>query len=153
MYGIKKLYSNECADIWYIVPVVKGLFHRMELFVMGLGNESISFLVRIIMDDLDGFLSNKERSLRGRIYSTLGTWLEYINDASAEDKEIILNEIHETLGEMSVWEYDQNEQNEIVARMYQYFSELYGTEDHIKDFATLLVNYYKKELKAEFKYV
>ncbi|MEC4565404.1 hypothetical protein L8C07_05555 [Paenibacillus sp. CMAA1739] len=120
---------------------------------MGLGNESISFLIRIIMDDLSDFLSERERSLTRQVYNTLGTWLEFINDASAEDKEIILNEIHEALGEMSVWEYDQDEQTKIAARMYQYFSEFYGTEDHIRDFSSLLVNYYKKELEEEFKYV
>ncbi|WP_340018395.1 hypothetical protein [Paenibacillus sp. FSL H3-0457] len=119
---------------------------------MKLGNESISFLVRIILDDLNEFLSERERSLGKALCNTLSIWLEYISGASPEEKEIIMNEIHEALSDMSVWEYDPNEQKQIVVRMYQYFSDFYGQEEHIKDFADLFVDYYKQEVKAEFKF-
>ncbi|MGR6760372.1 hypothetical protein ACU1JV_00820 [Paenibacillus sp. T2-29] len=117
---------------------------------MELGNESISFLIKLIMDDLGEFLSERERSLNKTVCNTLSIWLEFIYKASDEEKEIILNEIHEALGHMSVWEYDQDEQKRLVEKMYQYFTEFYGSEEHIKDFANLFVNYYKKEVKAEF---
>lgn len=68
------------------------------------------------MDDLDNFISERERSLNTQICNNLSSWLEYVTDVSIEEKEVILNEIHESLGEMSVWESDHNEQNEIIAK-------------------------------------
>jgi hypothetical protein len=119
---------------------------------MGIGNESTSFLVKIIMDDLNEFLSDRESTLTGVVCNSLGTWLEFMHETTDEDKEVILNEFHEALGNMSVWEYDQVEQKQIVEKMYQYFTEYYGTEEHVKYFADLFVNYYKTEEKAEFKF-
>ncbi|MEJ3719179.1 hypothetical protein WGM54_14250 [Paenibacillus polymyxa] len=119
---------------------------------MGIGNESISFLVKIIMDDLNEFLSERELTLTSAVCDSLGTWLEFMHEATDEDREVILNEFHEALGHMNVWEYDQTEQKQIVEKIYQYFTEFYGTEEHVRYFADLFVDYYKAEVKEEFNF-
>ncbi|OAB39282.1 hypothetical protein PMSD_04965 [Paenibacillus macquariensis subsp. defensor] len=118
---------------------------------MELGNEAITFLIRTILEDLDNYIEQREQSLKTPIYNNIGTWLEYVEESSPDELEIIMNEVHESISEMSVWEYDHDEQNALVGKMYQYFAEFYGTEDHIKYFSSLLVNYYRKQIKSEFK--
>ncbi|MEK4006398.1 hypothetical protein [Paenibacillus sp. FSL H3-0333] len=117
---------------------------------MSLSEESITFTVGLIMKDLDSYIEGRDALLNKEIYNDLDTWLEYFEDASDQEKSTVLDEVHERLGDMSVWVYDHEEQQDILNKISIYFISNYGSEGHIKFFCKLIIDYLKKELKNEF---
>jgi hypothetical protein len=76
---------------------------------MSLSEDSIIFTVGLIMKDLDNYIEGRVALLNKEIYNDLDTWLEYFEGATDQEKNIVLEEIHERLGDMSVWVYGQDE--------------------------------------------
>ncbi|MCM3628777.1 hypothetical protein M3194_15645 [Paenibacillus glycanilyticus] len=118
---------------------------------MELRAASLEYLIRILMNDLDQFISNNESIFDSSVYVTLESWMSYFDGEVEDDEfEIMDNQIHDYLGDMSIWDYDKDFQLSVVKRILFYFESKYGKESYVKLVADRVVNIYLEELSSEF---
>ncbi|MGG2091289.1 hypothetical protein AB1283_00800 [Bacillus sp. S13(2024)] len=120
-----------------------------------IGSISTKYIIRLIMHDLETFISSRERKLNfcsesvDPVDELIADWLEWFEEypkgiAQDELKEIE-REIGEYMGSMSIWSHDEDERQEYINKFGKYFGEYRG-------FLQLFVDVYKEELKDELSY-
>ncbi|TKI84077.1 hypothetical protein [Bacillus mycoides] len=121
-----------------------------------IGNVSTSYIIRLILDDLDTYITAGKREFNfcSEIENTsvedmIANWLEWFNDypqgiLSDELKEI-KREIGELMGNMSIWSHHTEEREEFLRYFSNYFGEYTG-------FFKLVKDVYIEELKDDLLY-
>ncbi|MFD0587728.1 hypothetical protein ACFQZE_06915 [Paenibacillus sp. GCM10027627] len=118
---------------------------------MELRAASIEYLIRIIMEDLHQFIEGEESILDSKVYGTLESWMSYFEgEVQLEEYELIDNQIHDYLYEMSIWEYGIEFQTSVAKKIRLYFKLKYSEEPYVKLLADRIVNYYLVEIQKEF---
>lgn len=116
---------------------------------MNLSSASLSYIVGMILNDLNSFLEGEEKYLSKAAKKDLIDWFDWAtsNSVTAEEENIIFEEIHESLQAMAVWFDSPEKQGEVFAKIDEYFETSYGQFEEVKKFSQLVLDYYKKELQ------
>ncbi|PIE92715.1 hypothetical protein CO726_25030 [Bacillus fungorum] len=121
-----------------------------------IGDISTSYIIRLILDDLNTFITTGKRQFNfcsesgiSSVEELISDWLEWFNDypegMSPDELKEIEQEIGELLGSMSIWSHDTEEREEFIEQFSDYFGEYIG-------FFKLVSDVYLEELKDELSY-
>ncbi|AAM26144.1 MULTISPECIES: hypothetical protein [Bacillus] len=121
-----------------------------------IGNVSTSYIIRLILNDLDTFITAGKREFNfcsesglSFVEELLADWLEWFNDypqgiSPGELKEI-KREIGELMGSMSIWSHHTEEREGFIKQFRDYFGGYIG-------FCKLVRDVYIEELKDDLLY-
>ncbi|MCY8952458.1 hypothetical protein MOE39_01075 [Bacillus cereus] len=121
-----------------------------------IGNVSTSYIIRLILNDLDTFITAGKRQFNfcsesgiSSVEELIADWLEWFNDysegMSPDELKEIEKEIGELMGSMSIWTHHLEEREEFIKQFSSYFGEYIG-------FFKLVRDVYLEELKDELSY-
>ncbi|MDA2141263.1 hypothetical protein PDN64_24585 [Bacillus cereus group sp. Bc256] len=121
-----------------------------------IGKVSTSYIIRLILDDLNTFITTGKRqcnfcseSKKSSVEELIGDWLEWFDDypegISPDELKEIEKEIGELMGSMSIWSHHTEEREEFIKRFSDYFGKFIG-------FFKLVRDVYREELKYELSY-
>lgn len=121
-----------------------------------IGNASTSYIIRLILNDLDTFITAGKREFdfcsESRVSSVeklLADWLEWFNDypqgISPGELKGIERKIGELMGSMFIWSHHIEEREEFIKQFSDYFGKYIG-------FFKLVRDVYLEELKDELSY-
>ncbi|MEK4599059.1 hypothetical protein MKY21_28400 [Bacillus sp. FSL R9-9497] len=121
-----------------------------------IGNVSTSYIIRLILNDLDTFITGEKRQFNfcsesgvSPVEKLIADWLEWFNDypqgISPDELKGIEREIGELMGSMSIWSYHSEEREEFIKQFSNYFGEYMGFFKVVRDV-------YLEELKDELSY-
>ncbi|HHT7061250.1 TPA: hypothetical protein ACTZ5S_003648 [Bacillus cereus] len=121
-----------------------------------IGNVSTSYIIRLILNDLDTFITAGKREFDfcsesevSPVEELLADWLEWFNDypqgISPDELKEIEKEIGELMGSMSIWSHHTEEREEFIKKFSSYFREYIG-------FSKLVRDVYIEELKDDLLY-
>ncbi|MGW5955896.1 hypothetical protein [Bacillus mycoides] len=121
-----------------------------------IGNVSTSYIIRLILDDLDTYITAGKREFNfcSEIENTsvedmIANWLEWFNDYPqgilSDELNEIKREIGELMGNMSIWSHHSEEREEFIKKFSSYFGEYIGFFNLVKDV-------YIEELKDDLSY-
>ncbi|MED1900011.1 hypothetical protein P4V05_07395 [Bacillus thuringiensis] len=116
-----------------------------------IGNVSTSYIIRLILNDLDTFITAGKRGFNfcsesgvSSVEELIADWLERFNDypqgISPDELKEIEREIGELMGSMSIWSLHTDEREEFIKKFNSYFGEYIG-------FFKLVKGVYIEELK------
>ncbi|WP_422425033.1 hypothetical protein [Bacillus sp. PSXD-155] len=109
-----------------------------------IGKVSTSYIIRLILNDLDTFITAEKGQFNfcseSRISSVeelIADWLEWFNDypegISPEELKEIERELGELMGSMSIWSHHIEEREEFIKQFSDYFGEYMGFFNLVKD--------------------
>lgn len=109
-----------------------------------IGKVSTSYIIRLILNDLDTFITAEKRQFNFCSESRISTveeliadWLEWFNDypegISPEELKEIERELGELMGSMSIWSHHIEEREEFIKQFSDYFGEYMGFFNLVKD--------------------
>ncbi|PGB70054.1 hypothetical protein [Bacillus wiedmannii] len=121
-----------------------------------IGNMSTSYIIRLILNDLDTFITAGKREFNfcsesgiSSVEELIADWLEWFNDypqgLSPDELKEIEREIGELMGSMSIWSLHTNEREEFIKKFNSYFGGYIG-------FFKLVKDVYIEELKNDLSY-
>ncbi|WP_219375167.1 hypothetical protein [Bacillus mycoides] len=121
-----------------------------------IGNVSTSYIIRLILNDLDTFITAGKRQFNfcsesgiSSVEELIADWLEWFNDypedMSPDELKEIEKEIGELMGSMSIWSHHAEEREEFIKKFSSYFGEYIGFFNIVKDV-------YIEELKDDLLY-
>ncbi|PEV36717.1 hypothetical protein COK37_13180 [Bacillus thuringiensis] len=121
-----------------------------------IGNMSTSYIIRLILNDLDEFITGGKRQFNfcsesgiSSVEELIADWLEWFNDypqgISADELKEIEREIGELMGNMLIWSHHIEEREGLIKKFGDYFGEYIG-------FFKLVRDVYLEELKDELSY-
>ncbi|MEH7061821.1 hypothetical protein [Bacillus wiedmannii] len=121
-----------------------------------IGNVSTSYIIRLILNDLDTFITAGKREFNfcsesgiSSVEELIADWLEWFNDypqgLSPDELKEIEREIGELMGSMSIWSLHTNEREEFIKKFNSYFGGYIG-------FFKLVKDVYIEELKNDLSY-
>lgn len=121
-----------------------------------IGNVSTSYIIRLVLNDLDTFITAGKREFDfcsesgvSPVEELLADWLEWFNDypqgISLGELKEIKREIGELIGSMSIWSHHIEEREGFKKQFSDYFGEYIG-------FCKLVRDVYLEELKDELSY-
>ncbi|MDR4943120.1 hypothetical protein COM47_23340 [Bacillus wiedmannii] len=121
-----------------------------------IGNVSTSYIIRLILNDLDTFITAGKREFNfcsesgiSPVEELIADWLEWFNDypqgISPDELKGIEREIGELMGSMSIWSLHTNEREEFIKKFNSYFGGYIG-------FFKLVKDVYIEELKNDLSY-
>lgn len=119
-------------------------------------NMSTSYIIRLILNDLDEFITGRKRQFNfcsesgiSSVEELIADWLEWFNDypqgISADELKEIEREIGELMGSMFIWSHHIEEREGLIKKFGDYFGEYIG-------FFKLVRDVYLEELKDELSY-
>ncbi|QWG81545.1 MULTISPECIES: hypothetical protein [Bacillus cereus group] len=109
-----------------------------------IGNVSTSYIIRLILNDVDTFITAGKRQFNfcsesgiSSVEELIADWLEWFNDypegISLDELKEIEKEIGELMGSMSIWSHHTEEREEFIKKFSSYFGEYIGFFNLIKD--------------------
>jgi hypothetical protein len=109
-----------------------------------IGNVSTSYIIRLILNDLDTFITAGKRQFNfcsksgiSSVEELIADWLEWFNDypegISPDELKEIEKEIGELMGSMSIWSHHTEEREEFIKKFSSYFGEYIGFFNLVKD--------------------
>ncbi|RHW07183.1 hypothetical protein [Bacillus cereus] len=121
-----------------------------------IGNVSTSYIIRLVLNDLDGFITAGKREFNfcsesgvSSAEELIADWLEWFNDypqgISPDELKEIEREIGELMGTTFIWSHHIEEREGFIKQFSDYFGEYIG-------FCKLVRDVYLKELKDELSY-
>lgn len=121
-----------------------------------IGNVSTSYIIRLILDDLDTYITAGKRefnfsseTVNSSVEDMISNWLEWFNDYPQgillDDLKEIKREIGELMGCMFIWSQHTEERDEFIKKFSSYFGEYIGFSNLVKDV-------YIEELKDDLSY-
>ncbi|MEC3263233.1 hypothetical protein P9133_01890 [Bacillus thuringiensis] len=121
-----------------------------------IGNVSTSYIIRLILNDLDTFITTGKRELNfcsefgiSPVEELVADWLEWFNaypqGILPDELKEIEREIGELMGNMSIWSHHTEEREEFIKKFSSYFGEYIGFSNLVKDV-------YIEELKDDLSY-
>ncbi|HGP3676969.1 MULTISPECIES: hypothetical protein [Bacillus cereus group] len=121
-----------------------------------IGSVSTSYIIRLILNDLDTFITAGKREFDfcsesgvSSVEELLADWLEWFNDypqgISPDELKGIEREIGELMGSMFIWSHHIEEREGFIKQFSDYFGEYIG-------FCKLVKEIYLGELKDELSY-
>lgn len=121
-----------------------------------IGNVSTSYIIRLILDDLDTYITAGKREFNfssetanSSVEDMISNWLEWFNDYPQgillDDLKEIKREIGELMGSMSIWSHHTGERKEFLKKFSNYIREHTGFSRMVKDV-------YIEELKDDLLY-
>ncbi|PHB12105.1 hypothetical protein COE84_13390 [Bacillus wiedmannii] len=121
-----------------------------------IGNMSTSYIIRLILNDLDTFITAGKREFNfcsesgiSSVEELIADWLKWFNDypqgLSPDELKEIEREIGELMGSMSIWSLHTNEREEFIKKFNSYFGGYIG-------FFKLVKDVYIEELKNDLSY-
>ncbi|MDA2269263.1 hypothetical protein PDN28_25820 [Bacillus cereus] len=121
-----------------------------------IGNVSTSYIIRLILDDLNTYTTTGTRQFKfcsdsglSSVEELISDWLEWFNDypkdISLDELKEIEQEIGELMGSMSIWSHQTEEREEFIKKFKSYFGEYIG-------FFKLVKDVYIEELKDDLSY-
>ncbi|OJD97955.1 hypothetical protein A9487_24995 [Bacillus cereus] len=121
-----------------------------------IGSVSTSYIIRLILNDLDTFITAGKREFDfcsesgvSSVEELLADWLEWFNDypqgISPDELKEIEREIGELMGSMFIWSHHIEEREGFIKQFSDYFGEYIG-------FCKLVKEIYLGELKDELSY-
>lgn len=121
-----------------------------------IGNVSTSYIIRLVLNDLDGFITAGKREFNfcsesgvSSAEELIADWLEWFNDypqgISPDELKEIEREIGELMGSMFIWSHHIEEREGFIKQFSDYFGEYIG-------FCKLVRDVYLEELKDELSY-
>ncbi|AZJ24587.1 hypothetical protein CT694_34675 (plasmid) [Bacillus wiedmannii bv. thuringiensis] len=121
-----------------------------------IGNVSTSYIIRLILDDLDTYITAGKREFNfsseidnSSVEDMIANWLEWFNDYPKgilpEELKEIKREIGELMGNMSIWSHHTEEREEFLKQFSNFFGEYTG-------FFKLVKDVYIEELKDDLLY-
>ncbi|PFV28036.1 hypothetical protein [Bacillus thuringiensis] len=121
-----------------------------------IGNVSTSYIIRLILNDLDTFITAGKREFNfcsesgiSSVEELIADWLGWFNDypqgISPDELKEIEREIGELMGSMSIWSHHIEEREEFIKKFNSYFGEYIG-------FFKLVKDVYIEELKDDLSY-
>ncbi|MGF1436905.1 hypothetical protein ACQUW6_21940 [Bacillus thuringiensis] len=121
-----------------------------------IGNVSTSYIIRLILNDLDEFITTGKREFNfcletgvSSVDELIADWLEWFNDylqgISPDELKEIEREIGELMGSMFIWSHHIEEREGFIKQFSDYFGEYIG-------FCKLVRDVYLEELKDELSY-
>ncbi|MEE3950070.1 hypothetical protein [Bacillus wiedmannii] len=121
-----------------------------------IGNVSTSYIIRLILNDLDTFITAGKREFNffsesgiSSVEELIADWLEWFNDypqgISPDELKEIEREIGELMGSMSIWSLHTDEREEFIKKFNSYFGKYIG-------FFKLVKDVYIEELKNGLSY-
>ncbi|OTY74936.1 hypothetical protein BK749_14865 [Bacillus thuringiensis serovar vazensis] len=121
-----------------------------------IGNVSTSYIIRLILNDLDTFITTGTRQFNfcsesgiSPVEELIADWLEWFNDypqgISPDELKEIEREIGELMGSMFIWSHHIEEREGFIKQFSDYFGEYIG-------FCKLVRDVYLEELKDELSY-
>ncbi|MDA2513234.1 hypothetical protein PDN74_23205 [Bacillus cereus] len=121
-----------------------------------IGNVSTSYIIRLILDDLDTYITAGKREFNfnsetanSSVEDMISNWLEWFNDYPQgillDDLKEIKREIGKLMGSMFIWSQHTEEREEFIKKFSSYFGEYIGFSNLVKDV-------YIEELKDDLSY-
>lgn len=121
-----------------------------------IGNVSTSYIIRLILNDLDTFITAEKRKfnfcsesgisfVEELIADQLEQFKDYPQGISPDELKEIERELGELMGSMSIWSHYIEEREEFIKQFSDYFGEYIG-------FFKLVRDVYLEELKNELLY-
>lgn len=121
-----------------------------------IGNVSTSYIIRLILNDLDEFITAGKRVFNfcsesglSSVEELLADWLEWFNDypqgISPDELKGIERKIGELMGSMFIWSHHTEEREEFIKKFSIYFGKYIGFSNLVKDV-------YIEELKDNLSY-
>ncbi|WP_144650591.1 hypothetical protein [Bacillus cereus] len=121
-----------------------------------IGNVSTSNIIRLILNDLDTFITAGKREFNfcsesgiSSVEELIADWLGWFNDypqsISPDELKEIEREIGELMGSMSIWSHHIEEREEFIKKFNSYFGEYIG-------FFKLVKDVYIEELEDDLTY-
>ncbi|WP_242311746.1 hypothetical protein [Bacillus cereus group sp. BfR-BA-01331] len=109
-----------------------------------IGKVSTSYIIRLILNDLDTFIAAGKRQFNfcpesgiSSVEELIADWLEWFNDysegISPDELKEIEKEIGELMGSMSIWSHHTEEREEFIKKFSSYFGEYIGFFNLVKD--------------------
>ncbi|KAA2389954.1 hypothetical protein F2Y18_22990 [Bacillus cereus] len=120
------------------------------------GNVSTSYIIRLILNDLDKYVISGEREFdfcsqldNSSVEELIADWLEWFNDYPQgilpDELKEIKREIGELMGSMFIWSHHIEEREEFIKQFGNYFGIYIG-------FFKLVKDVYIEELKDDLSY-
>lgn len=116
---------------------------------LNLSSASVSLVTRLIMNDLKSYIEDKNEYLSTKFRNDIDYWFEWAIDdkASNEEKEAILEEVHDGLQYMDIWSYESTDRQDTINKIKTYFQQMYKDCESAILFSNLVTDYYIEELK------
>ncbi|HDR8481126.1 hypothetical protein IRV17_28690 [Bacillus cereus] len=121
-----------------------------------IGNVSTTYIIRLILNDLETFITVGKRQFNfcsesgiSSVEELIADWLGWFNDypegISPDELKEIEKEIGELMGSMSIWSHHSEEREKFIKQFSDYFGGYIGFFKFVRDV-------YLEELKDELSY-